>query len=828
MSDGTLEAPEHAKPGDTLGTVLTGGPDDGELVLLSPDGVLLSRWKAGETVRLPPHLPAGPSRLEHWKRGRRRGTHVLEIREPPARRHARASIVRHHGRPALAIDGQPCSGLTYTTYHPREEFVDRFAAIGTRLLSFPTTCDYHVFDLAPPAAVGPDRFDFSFVDHVATRLLDRQPDGWILPRVFVSSPPWWDELNPEAEGHAHEDESRMPLQMVHDDGEIAKTCASWASPRWRDWAADALRRYVAHLRASPYADRVIGICLASGGTEEWFHWHDERRPSRWGDLGPVAEAAFRIWLRRRYRGDVESLCRAWNRPVEFESAEVPTLEALQSSTFGIWRDPERERPAIDFLRFHQEQVASAIAGLAGVARDECEGEWVVGAFYGYVLVHTGHHRHINGGHFALDRLLRSRTVDFLCAPTAYGSRSLGSGYSHFMAPIESLQHHGVLWFSENDIRTHLLEVPGDRASALYRDGYGLTDDVEEGQSIQLRELGHCLQRGTPQWWFDIYAPGQFDDPALADVLTRLRSIHDALFEDDRRSVAEVAVFVDERAPLYEDGWGRAFLESVPAAREALARFGAPVDEFLLDDLPDVRPYRLSIFLNAVAPTRRVREAIQRLRASSPTTRLWLGPCGLVRSDRIDDRGPSRLTGLPLAVSHSPYGPLIVEVPERGALRRSAGLRWGHADVTAPRVEPTAVTGAEVWAQGMDGRPAVVARTTSIGGRDVFAMAPAPPAAFLRDVAEQAGVHLYLETGEALSVSATSITIHGFRDGQVVLRLPQAAPLYEPWTRQPLSPRAQEHVIPLERGQTRLVFLGRPSDWKQLERRAARRRKRSSE
>ncbi|MEQ8767146.1 MAG: hypothetical protein RL885_24765 [Planctomycetota bacterium] len=819
-------APRSVSPGDRI-TPFEGCPPGAEMVLLSGKGVLLTRGPGDRSLRVPLCSPIGAASIQLWHRARLIGERPVILEGGRPRRRARASLVRHRGRPAMAIDGVPVGALTYTTYHPREEHVDRFAGIGVSLLSFPTTCDHHVFDLAPPVMPDGREADFSFVDHVATRLLDRHPGAWLLPRVFLSSPIWWDREHPKALGVAEDPSGPEPLAMVHDDAEIEKRSASYASPIWRGWAAEAITRYVKHLRNSPYGHRVIGLCLASGGTEEWFHWHDERRPNLWGDLGPAAREGFRAWLRRLYRNDVERLRRAWRHDIEFDSAEVPSLERLQSATFGIWRDPSREQDAIDFLRYHQEQVADAITGVARAARRASEDDWLIGAFYGYVLTHTGHHRHLNGGHFALGKLLESGSVDFLCAPTAYGSRSLGDGYPFFMSPVESIGLRGGLWFNENDLRTHALEVPGDRDASIYRDGYGLTDDATQGESIQLRELAHCIGRGASQWWFDIYARSQFTDPALVASLEKLRAIHDAFFEDDRRSVSEVAVFVDERAPLYEDGFGRAFLESVPAARESIARLGAPCEEYLLSDLPLVPKKRLYVLLNAVAPSARERKAIHRLASTPGVTLLFLGPCGLMGDSGLDEGGPARLTGLPLRLEWEGHGEQVVTI-EAASLRRSHGERWGHPGVPAPWVSIPLSVNAEVLGRCPDGSPGLVRRQVRGGATIWYAVAPAPPPRLWRDIAEAAGVHLYGESGDPLFVAPRMLTIHGWQAGRKRLCLREQAPLFEPLTGVEASARSRWHEVRLERGETRLFFLGSGSQWRGLERRARDRRQRLTE
>lgn len=82
---------------------------------------------------------------------------------------------------------------------------------------------------------------------------------------------------------------------------------------------------------------------------------------------------------------------------------------------------------------------------------------------------------------------------------------------------------------------------------------------------------------------------------------RFRRLGEFSLHLDRQPQAEVAVIVDDESFLYESLRNSLNLPGIFYQRvEGLARFGAPHDVYLLDDLVEGKlpPYKLYLFLNA--------------------------------------------------------------------------------------------------------------------------------------------------------------------------------------------------------------------------------------
>jgi hypothetical protein len=80
-------------------------------------------------------------------------------------------------------------------------------------------------------------------------------------------------------------------------------------------------------------------------------------------------------------------------------------------------------------------------------------------------------------------------------------------------------------------------------------------------------------------------------------------------------------------------------------------------------------------------------------------------------------------------------------------------------------------------------------------------APSVPAALLRAIAKQVGVHLYLETGDQVLHERGYLTLHAGAEGERVVRLPQACDVIDVATGGYAVRNAREFRTRMRRGQT---------------------------
>ncbi len=265
-----------------------------------------------------------------------------------------AEVKVHHGTPTLFINGEPHNGMAWATYGPTSAVFRDFTQAGVTLYTFSGTPTEGGYGLSKTVWVAPDQFDYSEFDQRVMMLLRVNPNAYFFPRLYLHAPKWWSERHPDDVVLTDPGDGK-PRPFIHSGG---KPAPSWASAAWRRDTVAALRRMIAHIEASPYADRIIGYHLASGTTEEWMMWGGNE--NEWMDYSPVNVGHFRQWLRETY-GSLAQLRRAWrNEEVTFDTATIPTKSRRQWTGLGALRDPAREQATIDFYRYNSDLVAETI------------------------------------------------------------------------------------------------------------------------------------------------------------------------------------------------------------------------------------------------------------------------------------------------------------------------------------------------------------------------------------------------------------------------------------------------------------------------------------
>ena len=384
-----------------------------------------------------------------------------------------SEVLPHLGAPRFFLEGQPCTTPVFETYVPDERYFRQFAEAGTSIFSFSVNLGH---GFGPELWRGPDRFDFSRLDTLAERVLRANPDGWIMPRIYLSPPDWWIAENPEERQLLGEGSYVYREGVGHRrDG---RAFPSLASSKWRRDTAHALRRTVRHMLGSEYGSRVFGFMVTGLMSEEWYHW--SIHTGQLSDYSGHAHRAFQRWLKDKYQTEA-ALREAWHdKTATFGHAKVPTQEERQRNRERTFRDPASEMPVIDWYLFYNELVPDTIDYFCKAAKEACHGRHVVGSFYAYMFEFGGDPEY---GHNALGKLLRSDHLDFVMVTASYHDRGLGKGATSLLT-ITSVRLHEKLWYHDNDTVSFLYDrihqTRGDRATIeRYRRELGVTKNAEE-------------------------------------------------------------------------------------------------------------------------------------------------------------------------------------------------------------------------------------------------------------------------------------------------------------------------------------------------------------
>lgn len=685
----------------------------------------------------------------------------------------KAEIRSFGGAPAVFLDGKPTTALMHWTRNPQSADTILFRNEGIHFYSF-------MGNLAVPAPEGTPEEELEFhdgglprmlltpenIDKLMTRLVADDPEIKILPRIIMNPPVWWEKRHPE---------ERMRFYSYPKRCYVDGPRASLASDSWRETWEKRLAETVRHFEAK-WSEYIFGYHTGLGhcGEHDYMWWDNA------ADFSPMHHRVFLRWLEAKYK-NIGELNRAWRS--EFRSfAEIPVTDAVRFDQAGPRTPalflPEKEQDLIDFQEFCSDLMADTLLNEARVVKQtlrECGSTKLFGAFYGYVNL-VANSSQTTVGHSALNRVLESPDVDFLCGPLSYGARQAGGAALHQMIP-GAITLHNKLFFSEDDTGTHLYPGP--------HHGY-LPEDAATACHMFRRNFAATWSSGGTQWWMDLYGSGWFLDPALGAEFRLEREFAERHF-GRRESVAEIAVFAslrttyamrDNPVPLTGSLIEHQLME--------IAACGAPFDLFAEDDLPllaergKLKQYRFCIFLNTLDPSEAVRRTVSDELAKNGRSILWFYAPGYYRHHERDAAFAEELTGLRFRVAETGIMPMLTET-------RLNGIRttYGLTRAVYPRLvcdDPAAeslgyfINGTTIAGQPC-GSGTALARKKNEDWTALWSASPCLPAAWLTEFARGAGVHIWSERGDQIFTAPDWVAVHAKWDGPLTLRLPRRMSLH---------------------------------------------------
>ena len=668
-----------------------------------------------------------------------------------------ASVGRHNGRTAIFVDGTPIPGMSFTGglyapgYYSQRTFEGPIHA-GIPIHFIPwNTGGGDDFRTGWP---GPGQCGFRQLDYWAHRVLQVSPEAWLILRLYFSTPDWWAEANPEELVVYSDGEGRPPYRDVY---WLRPDQASMASAKWIADVSEVLRALVAHAEDSPYAHRVLGYMVTSGGTAEWVYWGAQQHLVP--DCSAPALRYYRTWLRERY-GQQD-----W-----INAVEVPSDEDRRRGRPGLLRDPKRDRNAVDFELALSEMVADNFIAWCRVVKEATENKRLTGAFFSYLLWQSGLVTPIAAnGHLGLRKAMDSPYVDFLTGITSYDNREPG-GPGTFMLPVESVQHAGKLVFNEVDTPSHRRAGEWRDRQHPFQEGIFGTwplRDAEESIGVIRREFAHHLIHGAAWWYFDLHGEGWFDFPEAQEEFRRQSEIMRESLGWDLSSVSEVAGVVSWRScarhtlfRMHDAYVGKWRWLQCDLATAAMYKTGCPIDWWMTEDLADetLRRYKVLYLYNSTFLTEQERQNVEALKGEGRTL-IFVGYPGLASAGGLDAEAASTLVGMKLRLvdSRQPAGLRPANYDHEYFSDIDVATTFGPGAVIGPRLLPED-DDATVLAHWPDGAPAAAVRSFNDWTAIFF---PVPPdnAEFLRRVFETAGCHAYSRTGEVIFANRSLLSVH---------------------------------------------------------------------
>ena len=632
-----------------------------------------------------------------------------------------------------------------------------------------------------------DEFDPSDLDRLAERHRRDCPGAYFIWDISIYPPPDWGDANP---GEMARDEQGN-VNMSRGDIELNY---SFASKKAYDDMERVLRKVIAHLESSPYANRIIGYRVNSGHTVEWLGWDPSRKDTIL-DFSPVAQKGFEAFAKERY---------PW-----VTDYSVPTLAERRELDEGggfLW-DQRRHARAIAYHDFYSTAVADGVVRMCRAAKECLGGKKLVGTYYGYVMTLNGGGCNQMRAHFALKRLLDSGAVDFLMSPQSYDSQSRQPGTQICdMKPFASIQSHGVVSVIEDDTRTHNI-VP-------VRNCQTVTEQMTV--DIMRRNMGVSLCRCQPFYTLAITSGSEFDFPQFADDAAEVaRAGEHAMARGVRRN-AQIAVVASEEAikstPMYNgaaaseyyvgtamqayDNKGKVSRYERMSGRKnstypyvlfynETARIGAGVDFLLAEDIADnPGDYRLYVFQSCTKLTPALQRAAERLRGRDCTI-LWTYAPGYTSDDGSSTANMKALTGMDFTPCPDVTDPGVVL--EDGTKVGSLAYPQGGTPL-APlfaAADPDKVLGR--YSNGAAG----LAEKRTGRARTVFSGSYFVEAPLLRKIAREAGVHIFSDSLDIFEANERFVSFHARNSGRKTIRLPRRTDVYDVFGRRMVARGVEE-------------------------------------
>ncbi len=622
-------------------------------------------------------------------------------------------------------------------------------------------------------------FDPADLDRLAEQHRRDCPGAYFMWDISIYPPPDWRDANPDEmtrdeEGHVNLDCGDPEINF------------SFASKKAYDAMERIMRKVIAHVESSPYANRVIGYRVNSGHTVEWLGW-DPTRKETILDFSPVAQKGFEAFAKEHYPWVTD-----WS---------VPTLaerRALDADGGFLW-DQRKHARVIAFHDFYSTAVADGAIRMCRAAKECVGGNKLVGTYFGYVMTLNGGGCNQMRAHYALKHFLDAHAVDFLMSPQtyAYQSRQPGTQICD-MKPFRSIQNHGIVSAIEDDTRTFNVSPVG----------HGQMVTEEKTVDIMRRNMGVSLCRNQPFYTYAITSGYEFDFPQFADDAAMLAKAGAHAVAKGVRRNAQIAVVVSEEAikstPMYNgpdaaeyypgltlqayDNKGKVSRFERLGGRKncyypyvmfysETARIGAGVDFLLAEDLVDnPGDYRLYIFQSCTKLTPVLQKAAERLRERDCTI-LWTFAPGFTSNEGNSTANMKALTGMEFT--------LCKDVEEPGVTLED-GTRVGA--LTYPKgAVPLAPLFAAAKPDKVLGRysngAAGLAESRTGKARTIFSGSYFLQAPLMQRIAREAGVHIFSDTFDIYEANERFIALHARNAGAKTIRLPRKTTVVDVFTRE---------------------------------------------
>jgi hypothetical protein len=612
-----------------------------------------------------------------------------------------------------------------------------------------------------PIWKGPGKYDFSPVDRKITELLQFSPNSYVLAQIPVDtfllrSMKRWVKMYPD---EVVLDAAGNHLIEVHGR---KMAVPSWGSEIWRKEISTLLSELVKHVRKQPYASRVIAFMPIAGLGAEWMYYGAHNH--LYVDYSKPFARAFRRWLKQRY-GSIDKLNKTWGSEYkDFEQILVPTPKERDYDDKFTFLDPAKRCNIIDLRTFFSELTSDVIRDLGKVIKKASDGRSLCGTYYGYIT-YTALNTWSENGHFALNKLLNSDSVDFLVSLVRYDNRYVG-GESGSMTPVNSFILHNKAAVIQSDLRTH-------RSVAR---NYMATSDLMDSAAVLKRELAWALVTGAV-FEFGYYGKGWIaSDLRLMELIGRYQHL-EKKYADNRQVFSEtsgqIALIVDDSSVNYVIQKSPYFRLGNRELIRQLAHAGTGFDIYMLSDLPRIADkYRCFIFSNTYLMSAEQVDFIKKHLRKQGRTLVWMHTPGITDGNTWSPARVSELTGMKLNIQRRAIAPdsKVAALSKYLSPGTAAFVKRRVKGKLGPRLIPL---NGEVLACGVDGQPVIV-RKKFKDSTCVYSWIPNMTPSILQEIADKAGLTVINPaTDDSTYAAGRLVAIHTNQGGSRILNIPDS-------------------------------------------------------
>ena len=740
---------------------------------------------------------------------------------------AKAFVKNINGTPTLVIDEKPYYGNAITITNNRdgelrlnEEYLENLGKSGIKI--FFLICDTNF--------TKPDAYDLFKKE--AEAILKAVPDAYIIPRVGLHPTKEWVDAHPNAIIEFSDGEIRDAHLRTESYKAFMKPY-SLHSDEWKKDAGAALIEFCERAQNETFGDRIIGYFICAGSTSEWH-------PSMPGgslldlymqnihfDTSENFKKAFQEYLDEKYGENAPKA----EIPVDYDrfyithfdekvkkikggkphetTPEAPT----EGKCHGSFPLPEKCKNAVDFYMAWGDATAKSILYFAGLVKERWPDK-ITGSFYSYTRWSQ-----MTGGLSGTKRILKDNRLDFCAAPSDYQNRQPG-GWEAIRSPYDSMRVNNMLFFAEDDTRTH-------KENLFYRSGYGVYDETDT-KNVMKRNFGKDVCSVNYAWWFDQhYAGGRYNDKACLDIMKKQAEISKEISQNGRYKDNDIAFVYDLES--YMAVSHDSTQHTITTMKNfSLGKIGAPYDEYILDDFANenMKDYKLYIFPAACMMNDEKIALIKKKLQKNHATALWLYGAGYINADADDimsTENIKKLTGFSVKeqfdYAYDTFFKICGDekinqnlVPQRlyGKIDMiTPGNKQVNSSESRPYLCPLFYIDENeegIFAKFCEVKKAAAGIKEFDGFTSVWCGAKFVQADFIRAVALEAGCHLYSMDFDVIYEGSGYLTIHATSSGKKEIHLKNKCNPYEVYEEKEYGTNVDTITLDMYEGETKMFKI----------------------